>query len=136
MVDFFFFGGGQGFFLGVISHGWVVEPSSKIILKLSWTYEMLQCKGKPYRFSGWLDPLVKRDKKTDKHSVIIMIFYNCYFWKSLPFVVLNHIFIVVDKNRSKKNLNFKSTLWYFQNSIALSTKKRDYNNLFQMDILP
>ena len=46
-----FFGGGWFIiFPWIISHGWAVVPSPKI-LNLPRTYEKLNCKGDPYRFS-------------------------------------------------------------------------------------
>ena len=49
---FFYVGGGLNFSRG-ISHGTVMVPSPKIVLKkLPRTYKKLSCKSELYRFSG------------------------------------------------------------------------------------
>ena len=61
-----FFGGED--FLGTISFRRMVVHSPKIVINLSWTYEKLPCKGEPYRFSGYQDPLVQTN--------ILLLYYK------------------------------------------------------------
>ena len=57
---------GEGnFFLGAISLGKVVVPSSKIVSNLA---EKLHCKGEPYRFSGLKNLAVHTDTQTIRHT--------------------------------------------------------------------
>ena len=62
----FFYVGGLNFSRG-ISHGAVMVPSPKIVLKkLPRTYKKLHCKSEPYRFSDIL-----RYRQTDKQTSLL-----------------------------------------------------------------
>ena len=65
----------RGYFLVAISLERKVIPTSKTVINLPRTYEKLQCKGEPFRFSGYRNPSVQ----TDRHI-------SCYFY-----VMINHI---------------------------------------------
>ena len=57
-------------------HVKVVVSSSKVAINLPRAYEKLHCEGEPYRFSVWLNPSVHTDRKTDKQTEILLLYYE------------------------------------------------------------
>ena len=64
---------------------WYHGPSPKMVINLSKTYEKLSCKGEPYQFSDWRDPLVTADTHTHTQTSCYFIIRIC---DTLPEIVI------------------------------------------------
>ena len=57
------------------------------VMNLPRTYEKLHCKGEGYRFSGYQDPSVHKDR----YTLIMLLLYKDLLIKKILFIVISRI---------------------------------------------
>ena len=88
-------------------------------MNLPRTYEKLHCKGEGYRFSGYQDPLVHKDR----YTLILLLLYKDLLIKKILFIVISRI-VLLTAFRGYRMYNYKIKTSFFSPVVPKAPAKK------------